>query len=688
MINIFENPKIYKREIIEKIRIPIEKRKKFNGKSFTCVSFTGFCRVGCPFCFYKSNDRKIGLPLERLEFSDYGFERFLEFLNKSNNGYLLVAGGGEPFEKQEYVMQTVSKAISDRIVLVTSGMWAKNYDQAEEIILELYNRLNSRTSRTHLVLRLSVDKCHYRQLGFDVVNNIISVFKKYFKQNENFELQIHTMLNDNTMDEVIEKLGNCKKVNHEIKPSDNNQTIKIIPERYKLVFDDGYEVVLGMAKVFHSNLMVDINDTERISHALSIFDEDMKCSEHGNPSLLESFGGQLGFDFWLNYNGNISTWGNQSLDDVNNIYIDDYEKIIQDAYENIIYYSVLDKGHVYREKIINEVNPKAVLRAKAINIRDYAPTVLLEEIKTVLYYAVIVIKNYLAEGKLTCNDISNLSDELLETINKSKQEIQKLYVSSNYCILDQYLNKKEFNLLEWLDLYTLIKKGHYDVSSGQIAKDMAYIRLFHKNEMTDDTEQLIKTIDKKSQYNRRVEKVTAMKPEAVDFCVRRNNLGVLKKITPMVRIVIEKDGYILLSCATKENIRFKQDMFSLPGGRVEHTESSKDAAIRKIHDEIDYKGKIRITGFLGILENIWDNNGRPYHEMDIVFRAAIDSVDVNNPPKGKEGDIEFHWCKIEDMDSLNILPKSFVKLVPQWLHRSKSVKLIDVLSTEIFGELK
>lgn len=64
--------------------------------------------------------------------SDYGFERFIKFVNESNNGYLLISGGGEPFEKKEYVFRTIEQANSDRIVIVSNGLWAKKYDSAKK----------------------------------------------------------------------------------------------------------------------------------------------------------------------------------------------------------------------------------------------------------------------------------------------------------------------------------------------------------------------------------------------------------------------------------------------------------------------------------------------------------------------------------------------------------------------------
>ncbi len=373
--------------------------------------------------------------------------------------------------------------------------------------------------------------------------------------------------------------------------------------------------------------MVDINNPNPSSCALSVFDKDMSYSEHGNPSVTKNVDGTFGFDFWLHYNGNITAWGNQAIDDTNNIYVDDYEKVIQDTYNNIISYSFIDKGYKYRKDIINEVSPEAVLRTEYSNERDFAGMMMLEETKVALYFAVRIIQDYLETGELNNDDLQSLAPELLETISKNKEDIQLLYKMSDYSILDQYADGIDFDLLNWIDLYTLIKLGHYKVSDRQISRDLSYIKLFRHNEMVEDIDTLIKNVNKQEQYQRVIEKIIPMNPVALASCITRNKLGILKRIAPIVRIVIEKDGYVLLASPTKVNIRFKPDMIFLPGGAVEHTESARNAATRKIYNEIDYKGNIHITDFLRILENIWDNNGKPFHEMDIVFKATIDNIE-------------------------------------------------------------
>lgn len=519
-MNIFDNPKRYKDTITTTVKVPEFKTKKYNGKSFACVFFTKFCNAGCPFCFFKSDTRKYAIPQEKFEFSDYGFEKFISFINASNNGYILISGGGEPFEKENYVMETLKRAKTDRIVIVTSGIWAQNYDNAKRIIFQLYECIKNRNDDLKVVLRLSLDKSHFQQLGYDLVNNIINIFRINFSRNKNFELQIHTMINDDTIDNVIKTMGNCRKIDGgEIRVSDNEKLVKIVPKRCRILFEDGYEILVGMAKVFFPNLKVNLLNSNTVSRALSVFDEDMDYSEYNNPSVITNVNAQLGFDFWINYNGNITTWGNQQLDNLNNLYVDSYEKIISDLYGNIISYSFIDKGYCYRERVINEINSKAVLRSKAINIRDYAGALILEEHKTALYYSIRVIQDYLKAGVLYDSELLQLPEELQKVIKLSKKELINLYNMSEYNILSQYKDDDRFTVEQWLDIFTLIKLGHYDINNAQIANGLKVFNKRFGEHLTDLNN--LPNLDNGQQYARLIERITFMKKEAIDLCMNR-----------------------------------------------------------------------------------------------------------------------------------------------------------------------
>lgn len=523
MKNIFDRP-CYHLEQIKKVKIDSKKRKRFNSKSMLCAWVTKLCPAHCKSCFFKSDMYHDGVPAERYQFSPYGVERLIKFINDSNNSYLMLSGGGEPMIRKDIVNELIRKVKTDRIVIVTSGIWAKTYKSAKDTIDELYSSYTSRDDDIVLVVRLSVDSFHYEPLGFDVINNIIRVFRENYSHCKNFQLRIHTMQNDPTLDEVSKKIGNCEVIYSDIESvSDNKEIIKILPKQAKLRFDDGYEILVGRSKLFFSNLKIDLNEfTEDIQRSLDVFEEDMSASEYGNPSILTNCDGSLGLDFWIDYNGNVTTWGNQQWDSLYNVYVDSYQDLIKGTFENIISYSFLDKGYYYRERIIRAVNPKAVLRSKVMNLRDYAGAFLMEEEKTKLYYAVRAIKDYLEDGILSEDDISFLPANLLSVIHSSTEEINSLYRASDFDIISQYFAKKEeLNMDDWKILFNLIRLGHYDVSNQHIEEAIAYYNdtYYADIKSVDD----VPDDDSPIMYGKYHNRISFMKKEAENFCLKMIN---------------------------------------------------------------------------------------------------------------------------------------------------------------------
>lgn len=521
MMNIFSNPNDYI-ESIKKIRIPKGKQKKFNSKSMCCAWVTKLCPARCKSCFFKSDMYHDGKPSEKYQFSDYGTERLIEFINDSNSSYLMLSGGGEPMIRRDIVNRVVREAVTDRIVVVTSGIWARTYKVTQDIIAELYKSFKSRTVSDNMtfVLRLSVDSFHYESLGFNILDNIISVFRNDYRDEPNFQLRIHTMQNDATLEMVAEKIGNCKVIYNDIESvSDNKEIIKILPKQATLVFDDGFKIFVGCSKLFLSNLKLDINNLgDDIQKALDVFEEDMSMSEYGNPSIVTNCDGSLGIDFWIDYNGNVTTWGNQQWDSLYNIYTDTYEDVVKGTFDNIISYSFLDKGYYYRERIIRKVNPRAVLRSKAINLRDYAGAFLIEEDRTKLYYAIQVVKDYLDDGVLTMSDIAFLPWGLQEAINLDNEKLKELYLQSDFDIVKQYLSKKDLlRAVDWEILFTLIKLGHYDICSENLSKAITHYNTTYGKNINSVED--VKDSDNPILYGEFHNRISFMKESARKLCL-------------------------------------------------------------------------------------------------------------------------------------------------------------------------
>ncbi len=518
--NIFDKPNTYIQEIITKVKIPKDKMKTFKGKTMAFVFFTKFCDVQCSHCFFRSDNEGFDLPKEQYEFSKEGFEKFITFINSSNNGYLSILGGGEPFKKFEYIIETIKRAKTDRITLVTSGMWGKDYETCKQMIQTMYEALCQRETATKVVLRISIDKWHLTKIGIDCMYHIIDVFKTYFPHTENFELQLHTLTGDNSIDKIMKHYVGCSKTIGEKYVSDNEEIFKIGLYRYAIHFLDGYKINVGIAQMFHSNLKVNLKGSDtNLEELITLFDNDMKYNSYSNPSLVRNKNNEWGLDFLINYNGNIATWGNEQLNHLNNLYTDSYEDIISNIYTNIISYSLLDKGYFYRTQIISEVNPLAVLRSKAIHIRDYAGASILEENHTTLYYAIRVIQEYLKENILTLKDIEGLSKELQKMIVSKNDIIKQYYQNTSYSIIKQYMEKEIFNENAWRDLFNLIYFGHYTVSKELLQEGIQYYNRKAKRKISKLEEVLDNS---KEHYQRLIERLTFMKPEAKKLCMYHN----------------------------------------------------------------------------------------------------------------------------------------------------------------------
>lgn len=517
----FDNPNKYIYDIVNNVRISPNNMKNFSGKTMAFVFFTKFCDVKCSHCFFRSDSEVFDLPKEQFEFSDEGFEKLISFINFSNNGYLSILGGGEPFKKFNYIIETIKRAKTDRIVLVTSGMWADDYVTCKDMIFEMYNALLERKNNTKVILRISIDKWHLFKIGTACIFNIIDVFKEFFADNDIFELQLHTLMGDNSIDKILEHYSGTIKSNSQKYVSDNNDIFKIGFYRYYLNFNDGYKIRVGVARLFHSNLKVNLkNSAYDLKSLIDIFDDDIKYNSYGNPSLVLNKNDVWGLDFLISYNGNIATWGNEQLYCLNNLYTDSYEEILANTYNNVISYSLLDKGYFYRTKVIGEVNPLAVLRSKAIHIRDYAGASILEENHTVLYYAIRVIQDYLTDGVINEKELLNLPEELLNAIKSKKRNLMTMYKNCSYSIITQYMNRSCFDENEWKDLFNLIYFGHYDVSPNQIYSGIEFYNL-HSSKKIRDLEDVLD--NSKEHYQRLIERLTFMKPEAKELCMNRHD---------------------------------------------------------------------------------------------------------------------------------------------------------------------
>ncbi|MCP3658852.1 MAG: 4Fe-4S cluster-binding domain-containing protein [Bacteroidetes bacterium] len=492
MINPFNNPQYYRKKILEWKLLSFPKIN-FTGKSLACLFITRFCGVGCPFCFFKSAPswRKNNI---QDEFNNEGINKFIKFARSANIGYLLLSGGGEPLNKKKTVLKIIEESPIDRIVLVTSGNWAKYQNNTTKYIDQIYDSALKNKNNTHVVIRVSVSKYHAINLGIDCALNIIKTFEIKDYNEKIISLQIKTFKNDNTLKKLLSKLR-IESINETTQKliSDNSILEKIIPEKVTIKLQSGLILKIGLSEVFESTNNPDLRDPLKCQSGIKIFNNDLKYSEKQNPSIIKNYDETYGLDWSINYNGNISIWQNQVRDTYKNLYEDSYQEILQTYLEDPLTYSFIHKGNNYRNKIINEVNPQAVLRASAIGLRDAMGAILFEEEKTRLYYTIRVLHDYLNENLITKNNLIYWPKDLLSLVKLSPKELKYFYNYSNHNIIIQQ-KEKPFNKTEWQDFLELIKFQHYQLNNNEIKSAIDYYNKFVDQKINSLND--IKTIEK------------------------------------------------------------------------------------------------------------------------------------------------------------------------------------------------
>jgi len=104
----------------------------------------------------------------------------------------------------------------------------------------------------------------------------------------------------------------------------------------------------------------------------------------------------------------------------------------------------------------------------------------------------------------------------------------------------------------------------------------------------------------------------------------------------------------------------------LPGGHVEFSESAIGALKREIYEELGVD--LVIEKFLGCVEADWEDAERSQNfEINLVFKAAINDIDLNSPLISREAHLEFFWSPVSDLRKHNLLPFPLQKLITDYM---------------------
>ena len=104
-----------------------------------------------------------------------------------------------------------------------------------------------------------------------------------------------------------------------------------------------------------------------------------------------------------------------------------------------------------------------------------------------------------------------------------------------------------------------------------------------------------------------------------------------------------------------------RDFYMLPGGRIEHFESSKDAIKREIKEEL---GWLLEYDFCCIQENFLEAKGKKITQYNFCYKTTYNGQISSEPIKCLDNEYQtFKWVSLKELDNYKILPKSNKDLI-------------------------
>ena len=131
-----------------------------------------------------------------------------------------------------------------------------------------------------------------------------------------------------------------------------------------------------------------------------------------------------------------------------------------------------------------------------------------------------------------------------------------------------------------------------------------------------------------------------------------NTQGVVFQVRAAAVIVHE--SHLLLHHAEGE------ELWVLPGGRVEPGESSQDAVCRELLEEVGVQAECQGLAF--VVENFFVYNGAPNHELGLYHYAALPMdaplLDKSRTHVGVERHIAlvYRWFPLKELSTLELHP--------------------------------
>ena len=128
-----------------------------------------------------------------------------------------------------------------------------------------------------------------------------------------------------------------------------------------------------------------------------------------------------------------------------------------------------------------------------------------------------------------------------------------------------------------------------------------------------------------------------------------------RKIKPRVRLIVIKDGKILLSYVKSQNFYF------YIGGKMEWGETIKDACIREVDEECG--ANFKFSKILYVRDYIKPEEEE--HSIELYILGDVDKTSEIEGFRDKEfdGDHWQTWVDLKDIEKLDVRPKGLIRQI-------------------------
>jgi 8-oxo-dGTP pyrophosphatase MutT (NUDIX family) len=110
------------------------------------------------------------------------------------------------------------------------------------------------------------------------------------------------------------------------------------------------------------------------------------------------------------------------------------------------------------------------------------------------------------------------------------------------------------------------------------------------------------------------------------------------------------NGKILLHKTPTDNF------WSLPGGRVDMFEFTKETLLREMIEETGMR--VEVTDLMWVVENFFFYDGNKYHEVGFYYKMLVEvpenQYDFQTIEEG--GELLFHWHELDKLHEIKIYP--------------------------------